>query len=161
MGRSLERGVGCELLALMGEGVRQAGDSWRASAGVRADGRRISGEAPGMRKRPGAVGLLALSCSPNWTRTSNPSINSRMLCQLSYGGICRCGLFLATRHNYIYPLREQQIAWQWAVLWGGLGSWGGSCRERKLPTGVCTGRELVRGASGARTHDQRIMSPRL
>lgn len=24
--------------------------------------------------------------SPNWTRTNNPSINSRMLCQLSYGG---------------------------------------------------------------------------
>jgi 8-oxo-dGTP pyrophosphatase MutT (NUDIX family) len=24
--------------------------------------------------------------SPDWTRTSNPSINSRMLCQLSYGG---------------------------------------------------------------------------
>ena len=27
------------------------------------------------------------SCSPNWTRTSNRSINSRMLCQLSYGGL--------------------------------------------------------------------------
>ena len=26
-------------------------------------------------------------CSPDWTRTSNPSINSRMLCQLSYGGL--------------------------------------------------------------------------
>ena len=25
--------------------------------------------------------------SPNWTRTNNPSINSRMLCQLSYGGL--------------------------------------------------------------------------
>ncbi len=25
--------------------------------------------------------------SPNWTRTNNPSINSRMLCQLSYGGM--------------------------------------------------------------------------
>ena len=25
--------------------------------------------------------------SPDWTRTSNPSINSRMLCQLSYGGM--------------------------------------------------------------------------
>ena len=24
--------------------------------------------------------------SPIWTRTRNPSINSRMLCQLSYGG---------------------------------------------------------------------------
>lgn len=26
-------------------------------------------------------------CSPRWTRTINPSINSRMLCQLSYGGL--------------------------------------------------------------------------
>ena len=26
------------------------------------------------------------SCSPAWTRTKNPPINSRMLCQLSYGG---------------------------------------------------------------------------
>ena len=26
--------------------------------------------------------------SPDWTRTSNPSVNSRMLCQLSYRGIC-------------------------------------------------------------------------
>ena len=25
-------------------------------------------------------------CSPDWTRTNNPAINSRMLCQLSYGG---------------------------------------------------------------------------
>ncbi len=24
--------------------------------------------------------------SSDWTRTSNPAINSRMLCQLSYGG---------------------------------------------------------------------------
>ena len=27
-------------------------------------------------------------CSSNWARTSDPSINSRMLCQLSYGGLC-------------------------------------------------------------------------
>jgi hypothetical protein len=26
-------------------------------------------------------------CSPAWTRTRNPSVNSRMLCQLSYGGL--------------------------------------------------------------------------
>ncbi len=32
--------------------------------------------------------------SPDWTRTSNPSINSRMLCQLSYGGLfCFCCWF--------------------------------------------------------------------
>ena len=27
------------------------------------------------------------TCSPGWTRTSNPSVNSRMLCQLSYRGL--------------------------------------------------------------------------
>ena len=26
-------------------------------------------------------------CSPGWTRTTNPSVNSRMLCQLSYRGL--------------------------------------------------------------------------
>jgi hypothetical protein len=34
-------------------------------------------------------GYEALTCgkgSPEWTRTTNPAINSRMLCQLSYGG---------------------------------------------------------------------------
>ena len=25
-------------------------------------------------------------CTPTWTRTKNPSVNSRMLCQLSYRG---------------------------------------------------------------------------
>ena len=29
------------------------------------------------------------ACSPAWTRTRNPSVNSRMLCQLSYGGLPR------------------------------------------------------------------------
>ena len=28
------------------------------------------------------------SCSPGWTRTNNPPVNSRMLCQLSYRGSC-------------------------------------------------------------------------
>jgi hypothetical protein len=27
------------------------------------------------------------ACSPGWTRTSNPLINSQMLCQLSYRGL--------------------------------------------------------------------------
>jgi hypothetical protein len=34
-------------------------------------------------------GYEAVTCgkgSPEWTRTTNPAINSRMLCQLSYGG---------------------------------------------------------------------------
>ena len=30
---------------------------------------------------------LCLICSPGWTRTTNPSVNSRMLCQLSYRGL--------------------------------------------------------------------------
>jgi hypothetical protein len=32
------------------------------------------------------MSLLPQFSSPDWTRTSNPSINSRMLCQLSYRG---------------------------------------------------------------------------
>ena len=49
-------------------------------------------------------------CSPDWTRTSNPSINSRMLCQLSYGGIfCfRCAVSLATSNNYTGGLGAPQ-----------------------------------------------------
>jgi hypothetical protein len=36
-----------------------------------------------LEKRPA---LRAFSYSPGWTRTSNPPVNSRMLCQLSYRG---------------------------------------------------------------------------
>ena len=43
------------------------------------------------RRKPGpfcvSAGQTRLAGSPDWTRTSNPSINSRMLCQLSYGGM--------------------------------------------------------------------------
>ena len=35
--------------------------------------------------------------SSGWTRTSNPSINSRMLCQLSYRGMRRAGGIVANR----------------------------------------------------------------
>src|SRR3954452_5259710 len=31
--------------------------------------------------------------SPGWTRTSNPSVNSRMLCQLSYRGMLQMRLY--------------------------------------------------------------------
>jgi hypothetical protein len=30
--------------------------------------------------------LRGFSYSPGWTRTNNPPVNSRMLCQLSYRG---------------------------------------------------------------------------
>src|SRR5919112_2638984 len=33
--------------------------------------------------------------SPGWTRTSNPSVNSRMLCQLSYRGMLRMRLYVS------------------------------------------------------------------
>ncbi len=42
-------------------------------------------------------------CSSNWARTSDPSINSRMLCQLSYGGIS-CEGFPCNVDNYISRL---------------------------------------------------------
>jgi hypothetical protein len=35
-------------------------------------------------KKPRVCG--AFCCSPGWTRTNNPPVNSRMLCQLSYRG---------------------------------------------------------------------------
>ena len=41
-------------------------------------------ERQGMKKDPG--GALVQECSPDWTRTSNLPVNSRLLCQLSYGG---------------------------------------------------------------------------
>ena len=33
------------------------------------------------------LGTCSNACSPGWTRTTNPSVNSRMLCQLSYRGL--------------------------------------------------------------------------
>ncbi len=59
-----------------------------SASAERRRGRR--GRRPRTRKAPTGVsaGGGLLRCSPDWTRTSNPSINSRMLCQLSYGGPC-------------------------------------------------------------------------
>ena len=50
-------------------------------------------------------------CSPDWTRTSNPSINSRMLCQLSYGGLFCFSLLvsLATSNNYTGAVWAPQL----------------------------------------------------
>jgi len=47
-------------------------------------------------------------CSPDWTRTSNRPINSRMLCQLSYGGPApaagdECWTRIAHRKHCIEP----------------------------------------------------------
>ena len=70
--------------------------------------------------------------SPDWTRTSNPSINSRMLCQLSYGGLFyfRCwfplqrvitipGLFGI--RNLKYREVHHSLGWGWCcpLLTGG------------------------------------------
>lgn len=46
-----------------------------------------SAETPEIKKAPGVEprGLR----SPTWTRTKNLSVNSRLLCQLSYGGMFR------------------------------------------------------------------------
>ena len=42
------------------------------------------------------------SSSPGWTRTNNPSVNSRMLCQLSYRGLTTTRLrTLAARSAYV------------------------------------------------------------
>ena len=45
---------------------------------------------PGNERAPPVLLLQVLrgfAGSPDWTRTNNPAINSRMLCQLSYGGM--------------------------------------------------------------------------
>lgn len=51
---------------------------------------RIAATPPGSPRKtraPGSGGFaLVKGGSPGWTRTSNPAVNSRMLCQLSYGG---------------------------------------------------------------------------
>ncbi len=41
---------------------------------------------PGRSGHRGKTFSLVRAGSPGWTRTSNPAVNSRMLCQLSYGG---------------------------------------------------------------------------
>ena len=42
--------------------------------------------APSMLVRGRSVPNPAVLDSPGWTRTNNPPVNSRMLCQLSYRG---------------------------------------------------------------------------
>ena len=37
-------------------------------------------------QRSANMSYILIYGSSDWTRTSNPAINSRMLCQLSYGG---------------------------------------------------------------------------
>ena len=49
--------------------------------------------------------------SSDWTRTSNPAINSRMLCQLSYGGPSRTRWYRARRRRY--PTRSGPRAAGW------------------------------------------------
>ena len=60
----------------------------------------------------GFGGMVARSaCSPGWTRTTNPSVNSRMLCQLSYRGLLGVrvhagadrGMTLAYRRPHAQP----------------------------------------------------------
>ena len=53
---------------------------------ARPTGQRL-GVAHGAGSRCSRCGT-ASSCSPGWTRTNNPPVNSRMLCQLSYRGSC-------------------------------------------------------------------------
>ena len=42
-----------------------------------------------------------LASSSNWARTSDPLINSQVLCQLSYRGIYSLYVFYAISHIYI------------------------------------------------------------
>ncbi len=53
--------------------------------------RRPPGREPVCRRHLGRLGAVIakarVQSSPGWTRTNNPSVNSRMLCQLSYRGL--------------------------------------------------------------------------
>ena len=57
-----------------------------------------------MKKDPKGVLFL---CSPDWTRTSNLPVNSRLLCQLSYGGSRE-----ATRHALDAPAASKVSAFR-------------------------------------------------
>src|SRR5437764_5503338 len=60
----------------------------------------------------------ARNSSPGWTRTNNPPVNSRMLCQLSYRGVaaaivagplaasCECANLVAERGEALLELDE-------------------------------------------------------
>jgi hypothetical protein len=85
--------MGALLRALVREGAARRG----ASADARARLRRLTGEVRCHRAATGAIlsperkteslAYAGLSWySPGWTRTNNPPVNSRMLCQLSYRG---------------------------------------------------------------------------
>jgi len=72
------RGVGKEAAAALDRAHRAAP---RRATSVFSRGKRR-----GLARRPSDEALTWRLCSSDWTRTSNPAINSRMLCQLSYGG---------------------------------------------------------------------------
>jgi hypothetical protein len=73
------RGVGKEAATALDRAHRDAAK--KGDEGV------LAGQAPGdLARRPSDEALTWGLCSSDWTRTSNPAINSRMLCQLSYGG---------------------------------------------------------------------------
>lgn len=72
-------------------------------------------------KDPAEAGSLV--GSPDWTRTSNPSINSRMLCQLSYGGML-FAMFsslqrVITLHR-VFGERKSTPGYLHHTLWGGV-----------------------------------------
>jgi hypothetical protein len=55
-------------------------------------------------------GIPGPSSSPIWTRTRNPSINSRMLCQLSYGGLRSTALFWQRGRHYLIGPAETYLS---------------------------------------------------
>src|SRR5687767_3859804 len=70
------------------------GDGWEAEGcGIHAVTRLLGPVRKRVRKEGASLGALVVSTalqvipdSPGWTRTNNPPVNSRMLCQLSYRG---------------------------------------------------------------------------
>ena len=54
------------------------------------------------RGRPSSADMQGVCSSPGWTRTNNPPVNSRMLCQLSYRGRQR-GRSVAVQNRHPGP----------------------------------------------------------
>ena len=100
---------------------------------------------PGQQRNPTAdVRRWGSACSPGWTRTNNPPVNSRMLCQLSYRGSKRAQVSKVrrparnrrARSGRPRPARSPARSRRPAGRWGRRGR----CRRRTRRSSAAHGR---------------------
>ncbi len=114
--------------------------------------------------KPRALARGFAPCSSGWTRTSNPSVNSRMLCQLSYGGMFCCSSALCRADvNYSNPCpqRAPQHPPVWRSRTANEQVSGVARRRRRGGTGTRSDRRCggdTRPAAGARARRGRRAS---